>query len=153
MGFDVLSYAIGLQAGKASGGSSSGGKTLVGASGTYKATGTTGTLNHNLGVVPFLVFVQRSVRITNSTTAEVYNYIGLSAESYELISDTRAQRGIEWNTYNSTLTWGSYERTIEEGNGFFHNANETTIDIGKPGGPELKIDGAYNWWAFGLKDL
>lgn len=128
-----------------------GGGGAIHANGTFKASGTTHTLNHNLGRIPdfFLFFVRSG--FTSPTTGAAIFAVGVNESFGSLLGKTSEYQWCRYYNSSSTTTKSSTSSAGYpiENTGYYpiSSATETTVVLGKD--RQLVSNGTYEWFAIG----
>lgn len=133
------------------------GGTLVAKKGTFTGNGSYVTFNHNLGVVPSVIFCYSSDGLYGMSSNNIGFAIGMNQETASKMGLTQDQQyGIYWNSYSNTwaitspdypidsATIPSYDSTL------FSNVTATSIRIGDSSN-KTKDAAVYTWYAFGIQ--
>lgn len=144
-GYDALSKVT-VEAVEASSGG-----TLVGATGKFKATGTTQTVTHGLGVIPLFVYFYPSSGIPSLSDGISFFGVGVNQTAADVMGLTvDRQYGCGWNGYANLVTQITPDDAIEVSTyGAVSKVTETTMKLG--GSQKLVIGSTYSWFALGLK--
>lgn len=127
-----------------------GGGGMAVAGGTFTATGTTHTLEHNLGVIPIFIIVYPTSGFTSPVSGSGHFIIGFSAEGVNRLGSVNRHQFCRY--YNSYMT-GTKTSTIGEdvpidtvdSGAILENATATSVHISE----RLNSGTTYQWYAFG----
>lgn len=126
------------------------------AHGTFKASGATHTLAHNLGCIPdFIVFFITS-GFTSPTAGASILSVGVSEKFASMLGMTEDYQWCRYyNSYSSTTksSTTSPDYTIEttQASALIRDTTESTVVLGSSSGSgSLQSGGTYEWYAFAL---
>lgn len=132
------------------------GGTVVAKKGTFTGNGSYVTFNHNLGVVPSVIFCYPSDGIFGMSDYNIGFAIGMNQETASkmgLIQDQ--QYGLYWNSYSERWGQTTPDYPIESASSsssstLFSNATATSIQIGDSS-YKTKNATVYTWQAIGIQ--
>ena len=133
---------------------SGGGGTLVGATGEFVATGTTMTVNHNLGTVPVFFLVRTSMGYTSPASRLLYFACGFSQAGADAIGVSADKQYCAYYASATYLGQGTPDYAIDTAEKYIplRNATENSITVGYNNDYDLQPGTCYSWLAFGLKE-
>lgn len=127
-----------------------GGGGMAVAGGTFTATGTTHTLEHNLGVIPIFIIVYPTSGFTSPVSGSGHFIIGFSAEGVNRLGSVQRHQFCRY--YNSYMTGTKTSTTGEDvpidtvdSGAILENATATSVHISD----RLNSGTTYQWYAFG----
>lgn len=156
---EILSIVVGESSDGDSDGTGSGsedgeGASWVSASGSFKATATSHTITHNLGVKPDIMMVWA---VTPATGAyEIMASTGISSGVAEALSGSAIGKHTVFSasagyglTFSISAAMDSGNTTLET-NGMLRDATETTVIVGGGSPIGVLVSGnKYEWFAIG----
>lgn len=138
-----------------------GGANVKCAFGTFTGTGSMLTVEHNLGVIPDVLFAYKKTKTASTTLLAIDSAFGVSSALATALNlpwvqfSTQSKKSgnyYEMGPMDCTVTAGGIDGTSTYGPGLFSNANQTSFKIGLSlsiNQSECESGVEYKWLAIG----